>query len=68
MRDKDDDMRSAYSPDLINFGIRGKFARRYREGTNIVLTDPDLREQLPDSESVNKALREYLEKQCGSAT
>jgi hypothetical protein len=68
MRDKNDDMRSAYSPDLIKSGIRGKFVRRYREGTNIVLIDPDLREQFPDSESVNKDLRECLEKQRESAS
>jgi len=68
MSDKHKEMRSDYSPDLIQSGIRGKYARRYRQGTNVVLIDPDLHEQFPDSESVNKALREYLEKRRGSAT
>ena len=42
-------------------GIRGKYAEQYKEGTNIVLLDPELRKSFPDDESVNKALRELLE-------
>jgi hypothetical protein len=42
-------------------GVRGKYARRYREGTNLVLIDPDLSEEFPDSEAVNRALRTVLE-------
>ncbi len=38
-------------------GIRGKYARRYAEGTNIVVLDPDLARLFPDSKSVNDALR-----------
>lgn len=68
MSDKDQEMRSDYSPELIQSGIRGRYAKRYRDGTNVVLIDPDLHEQFPDSKSVNKALREYLEKRRGSAT
>jgi hypothetical protein len=41
-------------------GERGKYARRYREGTNVVLLDPELRKSFPNDESVNDALREYL--------
>ncbi|MDZ7669281.1 MAG: hypothetical protein U5Q16_07615 [Gammaproteobacteria bacterium] len=42
-------------------GERGKFAKRYREGTNIVVLDPELRKSFPNDEAVNEALREYLE-------
>jgi len=42
-------------------GERGKFAKRYREGTNIVVLDPELRKSFPSDEAVNEALREYLE-------
>ncbi len=38
-------------------GVRGKYARRYAEGTNVVVIDPDVAEYFPDHESVNEALR-----------
>jgi len=41
-------------------GVRGKYAKRYREGTNIVLIEPDLHKLFPNSEAVNHALREYV--------
>jgi hypothetical protein len=60
MKAKDDDLRPEYPAELIKKGVRGKYAKRYREGTNIVLIDPDLHERFPDSEAVNRALREYV--------
>lgn len=53
-------LRDEYPEDLIKSGIRGKYAQRYREGTNMVLIDPDLHRFFPDSEAVNRALREYV--------
>jgi len=41
-------------------GVRGKYAKRYAEGTNIVVLEPDLAERFKDSESVNRALRELV--------
>lgn len=38
-------------------GVRGKYAQRYAEGSNIVVLSPDVAEAFPDSESVNRALR-----------
>jgi hypothetical protein len=38
-------------------GVRGKYVDRYRQGTNVVLIDPELVEAFPDSKSVNDALR-----------
>ena len=37
-------MRPEYPADLIRSGVRGKYAARYREGTNLVFIEPDLRE------------------------
>lgn len=34
-----------------------KYAKKYAEGTNIVVIEPDLVEFFPDSESVNATLR-----------
>jgi hypothetical protein len=59
--DKDTDtMRDEYREDLIKSGVRGKYAKNYREGTNVVLIDPDLHKIFPDSDAVNRALRDYL--------
>jgi hypothetical protein len=38
-------------------GVRGKYAARYAEGTNIVRLDPDVARVFPDSAAVNSALR-----------
>lgn len=38
-------------------GVRGKYAARYAEGTNIVVLYPDVAEVFPDSQAVNEALR-----------
>ena len=42
-------------------GVRGKYAKRYAEGSNVVVLDPELSDLFPDSKSVNEALR-YLAK------
>lgn len=62
MSSKKDELRREYSSELIKSGVRGKYAKKIRrEGTNVVVIDPDLRELFPDSASVNKALRAYIE-------
>ncbi len=38
-------------------GVRGKYAARYAQGTNIVVLEPDVTKYFRDSESVNTALR-----------
>jgi len=38
-------------------GIRGKYARRYKSGTNIVVLDPDVATVFKTTRSVNQALR-----------
>jgi len=64
MSSKDSDLRSEYAAELIRSGTRGKYARRYsEEGTNLVRIDSDLRPLFPDSAAVNRALRDYVEKQ-----
>lgn len=37
--------------------VRGKYYERYRQGTNVVLLDPDVAEVFRDSAAVNDALR-----------
>ena len=38
-------------------GVRGKYARRFKAGTNVVVLAPDVARLFRDSESVNRALR-----------
>lgn len=52
-----DDMRPEYD---LRGGVRGKYYEKYKQGTNVVLLDPDIAEIFRDSDSVNKALRTYL--------
>ena len=42
-------------------GVRGKYAARYAEGTNIVLLEPDVADAFPTARAVNEALRKVLE-------
>lgn len=42
-------------------GARGRYAKRYAEGTNVVVLDPDVSEVFSDSASVNRALRALAE-------
>jgi len=60
MKTDKDQLREEYPEELIKSGVRGKHAKRFREGTNLVLIEPDLQEFFPDSEAVNRALRAYL--------
>lgn len=50
----DPDMLQEYD---FSSGVRGKYARRYAEGTNVVVVDPDVAPFFPDHDSVNEALR-----------
>ena len=47
-------MRAEYD---IRGGVRGKYYERYRQGTNVVVLEPDIAAVFPDSASVNQALR-----------
>ncbi len=38
-------------------GVRGKYAGRYAQGSNVVVLDPDVAAVFRDAVSVNKALR-----------
>lgn len=61
MSNEEDTLRPEYPADLIKSGVRGKYAERYREGTNIVLIEPDLHKLFPDAEAVSRTLRQYAE-------
>ena len=41
--------------------MQGKYAKKYNEGTNVVVIDPDVSKFFPDHDSVNDALRSLSE-------
>ena len=41
-------------------GVRGKYAARYAQGTNVVVLDPDVAEAFPTPKAVNDALRAQI--------
>ena len=48
------DMRAEYD---FSKGVRGKYAKRYAQGTNVVLLAPDVAKVFPTAEAVNESLR-----------
>ncbi len=60
MKLKSDDLRSEYHFDYSK-AVRGKYYKRIlKEGTNLVVLEPDVAKGFPDSASVNTALRVVL--------
>lgn len=55
---KDQDMLEEYD---FSGGIQGKYSKRYSEGTNVVVIEPDIVKYFPDHDSVNQALRSLSE-------
>jgi hypothetical protein len=55
-----DELRRSYDLSTLKGGVRGKYAARYRGGTNLVLLSPDVAEYFPDDRSVNAALRTLI--------
>ena len=55
---KDPNMLEEYD---FSKGVQGKYAKRYEEGTNVVVIEPDVAEVFPDHDSVNEALRSLAE-------
>jgi hypothetical protein len=52
--DKTDNLRPEYDlRKLLRDGVQGKYADRFREGTNLVLLDRDVAEAFPDDEAIN---------------
>jgi hypothetical protein len=50
----DPDLRPEYD---VSRGVRGKYAARFAEGSNVIVLDPDVAQVFADGEAVNEALR-----------
>jgi hypothetical protein len=66
MKKRSDEMKDELRPEydlrqLLKAGVRGKYAKRYHAGTNLVLLDADIRKAFRSERAVNEALRLVLE-------
>ena len=59
--EEEDDLQPEYDFSQMQGGVRGKYVERYRQGTNLVLLDPDIAAAFPDAKAVNDALRLLLQ-------
>lgn len=41
-------------------GVRGKYAECFKEGTNLVLLEPDVAKYFPTAKAVNRALKSLI--------
>ena len=55
------EMRDEYD---FSQGERGKYARRYAQGTNVVVLEPDVAKVFSNSKSVNVSLRKIIREQA----
>ena len=53
-----DELRPEYDlKSLLKGGVRGKYAKRYLAGTNLVLLEPEVAKAFPNEKAVNEALK-----------
>jgi hypothetical protein len=50
------EMRDEYDREALGKGMRGKFLKRYSQGTNLVLLDDEVVKAFPTAKAVNEAL------------
>jgi hypothetical protein len=58
---EEDELRSEYRREDFGKMVRGKYAKRMKESSNVVVLDPDIAEAFPNAQAVNQALRGLLE-------
>ncbi|MBM4026818.1 MAG: hypothetical protein FJ280_15655 [Planctomycetes bacterium] len=61
-RTQTDELRAEYKrSDFPQGFVRGKYAARLRESSNVVVLDPEVARAFPNQEAVNRALRSLIE-------
>ncbi len=68
LHDKNGDMQVEYD---FSKAVRGKYARRYARGSNVVVLEPDVAKVFPNAKAVNSSLRslaEIIRRQKSAAT
>ena len=60
-RQSAEELRAEYKlSDFKTKGVRGKYLKRYRAGTNLVLLTPDVARAFPTDKAVNDALSSLM--------
>jgi len=62
-----DELRSEYKRSDFGALVRGKYAQRLAEATNVVVLDPSVAKAFPNDRAVNDALRGLLQQRRASA-
>ncbi len=62
-----DDLRPEYNRSDFGTLVRGKYAKRVVEATNVVVLDPQVAKAFPNDRAVNNALRGLLRDRKSSA-
>jgi hypothetical protein len=58
--DEIDELRDEYDLSTLKRRVKGKYVERYEQGSNVVLLEPDVAKEFPNSEAVNTALRTLI--------
>ena len=56
----EDEIRPEYNLATLKTGVRGKYVKRYRAGTNLILLSPEIAAHFPDQKSVESALKRVI--------
>ncbi len=59
-RQKIDELRPEYDFGSMRGGVRGKYSKRFKAGTTLVLLEPEVARAFPTAAAVNEALRAVL--------
>lgn len=59
-RDTEPEMKASYKRSDFGVMVRGRYVDRIKEGTNVVLLDPDVAKAFPNDKAVNDALRKVM--------
>jgi hypothetical protein len=57
----EDDLRPEYDLSKLKGGVRGKYMKSYRGGSNLALLAPEVRAAFPTDEAVNEALKGVMQ-------
>ena len=58
---KDDQQIPELKREQLGAGVRGKYLKRFTQGSNVVVLEPDIQKAFPTSEAVNEALASMLD-------
>ena len=55
-----DELRPEFKREDFGVMVRGKYAKRCKDASNVVVIDPDIQQAFPNAQAVNDALRGLL--------